>query len=302
MSAPGPQIHINVCICTFKRPALLHRLLTKLADQSTENLFTYSIVVVDNDPVQSARNVVAEFASNSGLDVRYCTEHEPNIALARNLAIKNAEGSLIAFLDDDEFPQSDWLCNLFKTLRTYRANGVLGPVKPHFDSEPPVWLKRGKFFDRPEYPTGQRIHWTESRTGNLLFERAILDGIDTPFAPEFGAAGEDRDFFRRMAEKGFTFVWCRDAAVFESVPPSRCTRSYLLRRALLRGSNFGRIPAGRIQNSLKSLLAVPAYAVILPVLALIGHHLFVRYLIKLCDHASRLLSVVGLRVVTQRET
>ena len=105
-----------------------------------------------------------------------------------------------------------------------------------------------------------------------------------------------------MIDEGFSFSWCNEAVAYESVPAFRCTRSYLLRRALLRGSNFRKHPTGRVKNALKSLIAVPAYTLILPAMALLGQHLFVRYLIKLLDHASRLLSFIGLPVVTQRKT
>ena len=54
--------HISVCICTFKRPELLTRLLERLENQRTDGLFTYSVVVADNDPAQSARQAVAAFA------------------------------------------------------------------------------------------------------------------------------------------------------------------------------------------------------------------------------------------------
>ena len=40
----------------------------------------------------------------SGCRVKYCVEPRQNIALARNKALQNAEGDLIAFIDDDEFP------------------------------------------------------------------------------------------------------------------------------------------------------------------------------------------------------
>ena len=50
--------HISVCICTYKRPKLLVRLLRKLQKQQTANLFTYSIVIVDNDFNQSAKEAV----------------------------------------------------------------------------------------------------------------------------------------------------------------------------------------------------------------------------------------------------
>jgi hypothetical protein len=51
---------------------------------------------------------------------------------------------------------------------------------------------------------------------------------------------------------------------------------------------------------LKSLIAVPAYALALPVLLLAGHHYFMKYLVKLADHAGRLLASVGLNPVTNR--
>jgi hypothetical protein len=105
-----------------------------------------------------------------------------------------------------------------------------------------------------------------------------------------------------MMQQGFTFIWCNEAPVYEIVPASRCNRSYLLKRALLRGSNFHKHPTDRLKNAAKSLIAVPCYTLALPFLALFGQHMFLKYLIKLFDHASRLLAYVGLSAVTRRQT
>jgi succinoglycan biosynthesis protein ExoM len=301
-SAATKNHHITVCICTFRRVNLLTQLLERLDHQRTDELFTYSVVVADNDSAQSARQVVAAFSSTSGMQVTYCSESQQNIALARNKAIEYAEGDFIAFIDDDEFPVDDWLCNLFKVYAASEVDGVLGPVKPHFEIDPPGWVKKGKFFERPTHATGHKMSWSESRTGNVLFSRSILMGVDTPFRSTFDTAGEDIDFFRRMAGKGCVFVWCDEAAVYEVVPSWRCTRRYLLKRALLRGSNFSKHPTHRIQNAAKSLIAVPFYVLSLPIFALFGQHLFLKYLIKLLDHTSRLLAFVGLKLVTHRQT
>jgi hypothetical protein len=67
----------------------------------------------------------------------------------------------------------------------------------------------------------------------------------------------------------------------------------MLRRALLRGQNEKKLTG--FGSFAKSLIAVPLYAVMLPFLALIGHHLFMRYLIRLCDHAGKLMGVMGLK-------
>ena len=292
--------HLSVCICTYKRAELLKRLLASLANQRTEGLFSFSVIVADNDGMQSAQPVVAAFCSLSPLPVTYCVEPQQNIALARNRALEHADGDFVVFIDDDEFPADDWLHSLLKTCAAYGADGVLGPVEPWFESEPPQWVRKGGFFERSTYATGSKMRWQETRTGNVLFRRNIVDGFDTPFRPVFGTAGEDVDFFRRMMEKGCTFVWCNEAIVYEVVPPSRCTRSYVLKRALLHGSNFPKHPKHRIRNIAKSLVAVPCYTLALPVLSMFGQHIFVTYLSKLLEHVSRLLAFVGLPLARRR--
>jgi len=293
--------HISVCICTFKRPQLLKRALEKLGHQRTEDLFSYSVVIVDNDRAESAREAVAAYANGSALKILYCVEPEQNIALARNKAVENSSGDLIAFFDDDEYPAEDWLCNLFKAYQTYRVNGVLGPVRPYFEHEPPEWAVKGKFFDRPTYETGYKMDWTQTRTGNVLLERRIVEGIPEVFNPVFGTGSEDIDFFRRMMEKGHVFVWCNEAEVYELVPASRCSIKYLLHRASIRGSSFPKRPVHRMRNIARSIIAIPLYSIALPFLAVLGKHLFIRNLIKLVDHASRILAFLGWRAATVRE-
>lgn len=293
---------ITVCICTFKRPTFLEHLLRTLESQRTDDLFEYDVVVADNDAARSAEPVVRAWASSATVPMTYCVEPVANIARARNAALAHARGDLIAFIDDDEFPTADWLYELFRTREVRQAGGVLGPVLPHFQHNPPRWLTKGRFFDRPRYPTGRPIAWFEARSGNVLFVREILKHLDPPFRTQFATAGEDLDFFRRAIETGFSFVWCDEAPVFEFVPASRCTRRYLLRRAVLRGSNFPKHPTDRAKNALKSLVALPCYTLALPVLAIVGHHVFISYLIKVLDHASRLLAFAGLPLLTERET
>lgn len=293
--------HINVCICTFRRPAMLRRLLGELARQQTGGQFTYSIVVVDNDDQQSARPVVADFAAQSPIEAVYCLESRQNIALARNKSLEYASGDYIAFIDDDEFPVPEWLSKLLASCEQYRADGVLGPVRPHFEESPPGWIIKGRFCERPEHETGRRMPWDECRTGNFLFRRRILDALPQPFDPKFGTGGEDMDFFMRMAKRELVFVWCNEAVAYETVPPARMSRTYMLKRALLRGRNILKHPNGMWRYVTISLLAVPLYLIFLPVTTLLGDHWFMKYCIKLCDHAGRVLAVVGLNPVKERE-
>lgn len=293
--------HISVCICTFKRPELLKCLLTELSKQNTQAAFSYSVIVADNDRLESAREVVEEFAATSDIPVVYVVESEQNIAMARNKALEYASGDYIAFIDDDEIPDKSWLRKLLATCDADGVDGVLGPVRPFFRHEPPQWIIKGGFFDRPSYQTGYRLDWRETRTGNALIRRSILNGMVPVFRPEFGTGGEDVDFFRRIMLQGSVFIWCNEAIVHELVPPSRCSSGYLLRRALLRGSNFPKRQVNRLRTLTNSFVAIPLYVLALPFLAFCGRHIFIRYLVKLCDHVSRVFAYLGVQLAHEKE-
>jgi glycosyltransferase involved in cell wall biosynthesis len=290
--------HISVCICAYKRPHFLKRLLDALGGLDSGRLFTHSIVVVDNDRAQSSQAVVTAFAAVSSVPVSYCVQPQQNIALARNTAIEHAKGDFIAFIDDDEFPTRGWLLHLFETCTRYEADGALGPVKPHFEDVPPAWVLDGGFYHRPTHPTGFVIDWRTGRTGNLLIDRRILAAEAEPFRPEF-LSGEDTDFFRRVIAKGRMFVWCNEAVVYETVPAGRWRRTFMLRRALMRGRMSLLHPTGRLLAIAKSVIAVPAYLAALPFALVAGQSRFMVCLVKLFDHAGRLLALFGLNPVRE---
>jgi glycosyltransferase involved in cell wall biosynthesis len=296
--AASQSEHIDVCICTYKRPGLLKRLLDDLIKQGTCGRFSYSIVVVDNDQLESARALVEEFASAAPVSVRYFVEPRQNIALARNKAVENAEGDFVAFIDDDEFPAENWLLNLYQACKEYKVDGVLGPVKRHFDEEPPKWILKSRFYDRRINPTGTPVSWQEARTGNVLIKREVCASGEMAFRREF-RAGEDQDFFRRKIEKGYSFIWSAEAVVHEVVPPVRWKRSYMMRKALLRGATAALQPNCGPLNIAKSVIAVGVYSAALPFTLLFGHHVFMTLLVKLCDHLGKLLAFVGLNPVKE---
>ncbi len=293
---PTPSKHITVCICTYRRPELLRALLDDLAKQETDNRFTYSILVVDNDHRRSAEAVVSDFRTRQTVRVEYEVEPEQNIAMARNRAIERAEGDYIAFIDDDESPVQPWLLTLFETCERNRVHGVLGPVHPVYATPPPAWVISGKFYDRRTYPTGFVIDWRKGRTGNVLLKKQVFTAVQPPFRPAF-RTGEDQDFFRRAIERGCVFIWCDEAVAYEVVPAARWKRSFLLRRALLRGYTSLAHPTFGLRDILTSVIAAPAYVLALPFALTLGHGRFMSILVRLFDHLGRLLGVVGINPV-----
>ena len=294
----GAAKHISVCVCTYKRPQLLRRLLQELSHQNTQGLFSYSVVVVDNDELRSAEAVVADFACHSNIPAKYASETRQNIALARNKAIENAQGDFVAFIDDDEFPTESWLLTLFKALHEYKVDGALGPVNPYFDVEPPQWVIQGKFYERPTYPTGFVIDWKKGRTGNVLLKKELFQDEPNPFRPEF-RTGEDQDFFRRMIEKGHVFIWCHEAVAYEVVPPIRWKRTFMMRRALLQGTSSQLHPTFGFRDIAKSLIAVPVYTAVLPIALILGPRRCMLCLVKLCDHMGKLLALAGINLISK---
>jgi glycosyltransferase involved in cell wall biosynthesis len=286
--------HISVCICTYRRLDLLKRLLEDLARQETDNRFYFSVVVADNDGDRSAEPLIREIRTKCPFEITYCVESRQNIALARNKVVENAKGDFLAFIDDDEFPSRRWLLTLFTVLIDGDVDGVLGPVLRHFDETPPRWLEKSKLYVRRVNPTGMQVEWQEARTGNVLIRRDVIGEDPAPFRPEF-RAGEDQDFFRRKIAEGRKFIWCAEAEAFEVVPPSRWSRSYLLRKALLRGATAGLHTDAK--GVLRSIVAVCLYTPALPFAFLFGQHRGIPLMVSLCDHLGKLLIVIGINPV-----
>jgi len=232
---------------------MLDRLIQALETLDTAGMFTFSVLIVDNDARMSARDTVEKAKQTYDLKIAYLVESEQNISLARNKAVENAKGDFIAFIDDDEFPDSGWLKHHYLTLRSSGADGSFGPVMPYFDGEPPKWLIDGGFCERPFHETGTVLDSSSCRTGNVLVLRDLFTHEDNRFDPRFGrSGGEDNQFFLKMILTGRKFVWCNEAPVHEVVPPERWKASYYIRRQLRIGGVYGEF---KRKNKIKESLA-----------------------------------------------
>jgi succinoglycan biosynthesis protein ExoM len=300
-----PIDRTSVCICTFKRPALLARLLDALENQKTDGLFVFDVVVVDNDVNRSSEAVVATLFERGRLTGTYDCEPERSISLARNRAIRNATGNLVAFIDDDECPGQDWLLHLFRTMKAHAADGVLAPVIPDFPPEAPDWLKKGRVFDRRRHGTGTRITAEDARTGNVLMTRSLFVEGHTWFDPALGrSGGEDSDFFARQFEKGRVFVWCDEAVAYETVPPERWKASFHVKRLWRAGTIDGEwMRDGRLSPSLlaRNLLLLGVCAVATPPAFVLPKHLWMRVAQKLAYCGGVVTAFMGFSMLRNRE-
>jgi succinoglycan biosynthesis protein ExoM len=300
--------HISVCICTYKRPQMLSNLLSKLEDQVTENLFTYSAVVVDNDASQSGKDAVTVCQDKSLIKINYFCEPQQNIALARNKAVENAKGNFIAFIDDDEFPEATWLLHLYKALRRFNADAVLGPVIPHYPADAPEWLIKSKMCERPSHKTGTILYGSETRTGNVLMDMRMFENSTYRFDSKFGrTGGEDITFFSMMEKKGKVYVWCEEAPVYETVPPERWSKEFYIKRNLRIGSLSG-TGIHRRDDFLKSAYAfgksaawITVTTLFMPFSRLFGEHIYVRNITKLIYNIGLVSGLMSRPIIRDRD-
>lgn len=293
---------LTVGVCTYKRPGLLKKLLTELNKQYTGNEFRYSAVVVDNDSNRSAFDVVESIKGQCDYKINYVVEPQKSISRARNRIIQNVSGSYCAFIDDDEYPSEYWLYHLYKVITDCKADGVLGPVLPYFDSPPPQWLVKSGLCDRKRFKTGEILtNPLYTRTGNVLFSMKCFGETKEPFDNAYGVTGgEDTHYFSNAIKEGKKFVWCDEASVYELVPENRRTRTYYCQRALLRGAvNSQKYPLVCMSTT-KSIVASAIYTLILPLFYVTAHHHFMKYLVKNCDHIGKLLGYAGIHPVKTR--
>ena len=112
----------------------------------------------------------------------------------------------------------------------YGADVVTGPVVPRFESDVPAWVTRGAFFGPRQHPDGQRLEVAFTKH-DVLLRAAIPGELGILFDNRFAlTGGEDTDFFMRVHRAGNRIVWAADAIVTETVPPSRTTVGWVLRR------------------------------------------------------------------------
>ena len=206
--------HISVCVPTYRRNQTLERLLRKLAVQDISELFDFSAVVVDNDAAGPARETVMRLRDELVLDISYGIEPEQTIPAARNHALRLARGNYIGIIDDDEFPPQQWLVTMYRAIRAFDVDGALGPVHPFFEQQPPDWLLKGRFCERPVHRTGTLLRWDQTRTGNVLLKKEVFDKHHLCFDMTFKTGGSDREFFKQAMHAGCRFVAVEEAPVY----------------------------------------------------------------------------------------
>ncbi len=230
---------ISIVVPTFNRCAWLQDAIATLDAQQSDGQFDFEIVVVDNassDDTESTVKAAAEVAANP---VVYLHQTKVGDAPTRNCGVRHAKGQWLAFFDDDQLAEPDWLKELYRGAQASDADVVGGPVHldlPQDDLQRIGPLCRASLREISFYPTLQPyINNDLPGTGNALVHRDVFETVGE-FDESMTSGGSDSDFFLRAKEANCRLWYTPTAVIRHRISPNRMTPEYLRWDALSGGA------------------------------------------------------------------
>lgn len=200
-STPGQAQHappfVSVIVPVLNMPGMIQRCLEALGRQ-TYPRDRFEILVVDNGSHDNTRDVVRRYAvtllAEEGVRSPYA---------ARNLALRSAQGSVIALTDADCAPVPEWIERGVATLEREDAALVGGEVKFFFSPRKTY----AEMFDSIANLEMRRSITRRgvAKTGNLMVRREVFDVIG-PFQAEIRSGG-DVLWTGAATRRGFKLVY-----------------------------------------------------------------------------------------------
>jgi hypothetical protein len=199
------------------------------------------IVVVDNNPE------LAAFLRESYPDDRIVIVESDGkgASAARNTALRTSKREVLVFIDDDVWPDLDWLETIVGTLCRQGVAVVGGRILPDYAPAarplPPelLWLVGCTYRGHPE----DRGPITRPIGSTMAFRRSVLKAVGG-FNPAFGPIGikrvnsnEELPLSRNIVRKfGDQVIWFEpEATVHHWVPAERSNLRWILRRSWVEG-------------------------------------------------------------------
>lgn len=212
--APGEDWpFFSVVICSYNGSLTIRECLqgvTKL------NYPFYEVIVVNDGSTDATPQIAAEF------DVRLISTPNQGLSAARNLGAAEAKGEIISYIDDDAFPDQDWLLYLASTFYHTGYAAVGGPNIAPKD----VTLMADCIDHSPGSPCHVLITDTEAEHipgCNFSIRKTVLDQLHG-FDVQFRTAGDDVDLCWRIVEAGWKIGFNAGAMVWHH--RRRTRRSY----------------------------------------------------------------------------
>jgi O-antigen biosynthesis protein len=183
---------VSVVICTYNGRQTIRDCMEGLARLRYPN---FEVIVIDDGSTDGTAEIVREY------DVQLVSTENRGLSHARNLGLELATGEIIAYTDDDAFPDPHWLYYLAHTFKTSDYAAVGGPNLPP-DGDGRV---ARAVANAPGGPTHVLLSDCEAEHipgCNMAFRTSLLRAIGG-FDPQFRTAGDDVDVCWRIQQAGW---------------------------------------------------------------------------------------------------
>jgi O-antigen biosynthesis protein len=182
---------ISVVVCTHNGDPTLPECLSGLQALRYPD---YEVIVVSDGSTDETATIAREHG------FRLIERDHVGLAAARNAGLEAATGDIVAYIDDDAFPDPDWLTYLADAFTSAGWTGVGGPnVPPRYGNLVAEAVARA-----PGGPIHVLVSDREAEHipgCNMAFRRSDLLAIGG-FDPRFRAAGDDVDVCWRLQDHG----------------------------------------------------------------------------------------------------
>lgn len=166
----------------------------------------FEVVVVDDGSTDGTGATALEYG------FRVIRTPKQGLGHARNLGLRAARGDIVAYIDDDAYPDPHWLHYLATTFADSNFVGVGGPNLPPSEDGPIAHCVANSPGGPVHVLTSDRE--AEHLPGcNMAFLREALEAIGG-FDPQFWTAGDDVDVCWRLQERGWTLGFSPAAVVW----------------------------------------------------------------------------------------
>jgi GT2 family glycosyltransferase len=194
---------ISVIVCSYNGERTLRNCFEGLSRLEYAN---FDVIVVDDGSSDQTAAIGREYG------FRVISTDRQGLGSARNRGLDAATGDIVAYLDDDAYPDPHWLTYLAAAfLRTPHA-GLGGPnIAPPGDGSVAACIANA-----PGGPVHVLLTDAEAEHlpgCNAAFRKDALQAIGG-FEPEFRVAGDDVDVCWRLQERGLTLGFCPSAVVW----------------------------------------------------------------------------------------
>ena len=231
-------MNITVILCTYNRCQSLQKALSSVALSRLPESVTWEVLVVDNNSSDQTGDVVSDFCFRYPGRFRYLFESRPGKSYALNSGIAEAQGDIVAFMDDDVTVEPMWLQNLTAPLLKGKWAGCGGRILPAWNCTPPRWLPDKDLHALAPlavFDLGDKAApLAESPFGtNMAFRKTVFGkygGFRTDLGPRPASEirNEDTEFGSRLLAAGEQLWYEPSAIVHHAVEQNRLRKRYFL--------------------------------------------------------------------------